>query len=103
MSEPAADDYGLSKLTPTKPIDAPALPYQPRDPRAYAPAIGLIACGGITAHHLAAYRAAGYNVVALCDIVESKARDRQAQFFPGADVYDDYRDVLRRDDIEVVD
>jgi predicted dehydrogenase len=33
----------------------------------------------------------------------SRARERQAQFYPDAAIYADYRDVLRRDDIEVVD
>ena len=79
------------------------LPYQPRDPRHYRPAIGLIACGGITHHHLTAYRAAGYNVVALCDLVLSRAKSRRDQFYPDAQVYRDYRKLLRRDDIEVVD
>jgi predicted dehydrogenase len=79
------------------------LPYQPRDPRHYRPAIGLIACGGITHHHLTAYRAAGYNVVALCDLVLSRAKSRRDQFYPDAQVYRDYRKLLRRDDVEVVD
>ncbi|HWQ12474.1 MAG TPA: Gfo/Idh/MocA family oxidoreductase, partial [Roseiflexaceae bacterium] len=55
------------------------------------------------AQHLAAYRHAGYNVVALCDRNEHKARDRQARYFPEAATYTDYHDLLRRDDIEVVD
>jgi len=84
-------------------IPAPALPYRPRDPRHYRPRIGLIACGGITKDHLAAYRAAGYRVAALCDPVLDRARKRKAEFYPEADVYRDYRDVLARDDIEVVD
>ncbi len=103
MSETIDDDYGLSKATPTTPIDAPDLPYSPRDPKTYRPAIGLIGCGGISAQHLTAYRKAGYNVVALCDLIEERARERQATYFPAADIYTDYRDLLRRDDIEVVD
>src|SRR5690349_19427802 len=82
---------------------APELPYQPRKPRRYNPPIGLIACGSITQSHLTAYRKAGFNVVALCDVVAEKARARQKEFFPDAKVYTDYRDVLGRDDIEVVD
>src|SRR5512132_3237523 len=96
-------DYALAKTAGDKPIDAPDLPYLPRDPRRYRPKIGLIACGGITAYHLKAYKAAGYDVAALCDVDESKARARQREFYPAAAVYTDYRDVLRRDDIEVLD
>ena len=82
---------------------APRLPYRPRDPKRYRPAIGLVACGGIARHHLAAYRAAGYRVVALCDAVLSRARRLKRDFFPEAKVYGDYRDLLARDDVEVVD
>jgi predicted dehydrogenase len=96
-------DYALAKTAGDKPIQAPELPYLPRDPRRYRPKIGLIACGGITAYHLKAYKAAGYDVAALCDVDESKARARQREFYPAAAVYTDYRDVLRRDDIEVLD
>jgi predicted dehydrogenase len=84
-------------------IQAPQLPYKPRDPKKYRPAIGLIGCGGITKDHLTAYRAAGYRVSALCDVVLSKAEGRKAEFYPQADVYGDYRELLKRDDIEVVD
>lgn len=84
-------------------LPAPDLPYRPVEPRTYRPAIALIGCGGITGAHLAAYQAAGYNVVALCDLDEARAADRRAAFYPQAAVYTDYRDVLRRDDVEVVD
>jgi predicted dehydrogenase len=96
-------DYSLSGKSPHTRIEAPDLPYKPRDPQSYHPAIGMIACGGITQHHLAAYKQAGYNVVALCDLIEERARKRQQEFFPNAYVTTDYREVLERDDIEVVD
>lgn len=102
MSE-QADDYGLSVVPDAVEVAAPDLAYLPRDPQGYAPAIGLVGCGGISAYHLAAYRTAGYNVVALCDRNDDKVRSRQREFFPDAAVYADYRDLLRRDDIEVVD
>ncbi len=79
------------------------LPYLPRDPRNYRPPIALIGCGGIATNHLKAYRKAGYNIAALCDIDIEKAKERQQEFFPDAIVYEDWRDVMRRDDIEVVD
>jgi len=84
-------------------LPAPNLPYRPIEPQTYHPAIALIGCGGITGAHLAAYQAAGYNVVALCDLDEARAANRRAAFYPQASVYTDYRDVLRRDDVEVVD
>jgi predicted dehydrogenase len=73
------------------------------DPRRYHPPIGLIACGGITWQHLKAYKKAGYNVVALCDKIVDRAEQRRKEFFPKAEVYSDYRDLLKRTDIEVVD
>ncbi len=91
------------RVDPTRIIAAPRLPYQPRKPRKYDPAIGLIGCGSITQAHLRAYRAAGYRVVALCDRQIDRARKRKREFFPEADVYTDHRDMLRREDIEVVD
>jgi predicted dehydrogenase/GNAT superfamily N-acetyltransferase len=83
--------------------DFPSIPYQPKDPQDYNPPIGLIGCGGITVQHLRAYRGAGYQVVALCDLDEARALQRRDEFYPEAKVYTDYRDVLARKDIEVVD
>lgn len=103
MPDKTEDDYSLSKTTPDRKIAAPDLPYQPRDPKSYRPKIGMIACGGITETHLKAYKQAGYDVVALCDLIEARAKKRQSQFYPKAYVTTDYRQVLERDDIEVVD
>ncbi len=86
-----------------KKIAAPKIPYWPRDPKKYNPPIGLIGCGGITEKHLAAYKAAGYRVVAFCDTDEPRAKERRLQFYPKADVYTEYLDLLEREDIEVVD
>lgn len=85
------------------PSDLEIIDFRPSTPKAYRPAIGLVGCGGITVEHLAAYRNAGFNVAALCDLRIEQARHRASQFFPDADVYQDYRELLRRDDIEVVD
>jgi predicted dehydrogenase len=41
--------------------------------------------------------------VALCDLIRQRAEQRREQFYPQADVYTDYRKVLDRQDIEVVD
>jgi len=95
--------YGLSQVPLAAEAAAPELEYRPRDPRRYHPPIGLIGCGSISEYHLAAYRRAGYNVVALCDLNESRARARRTEFYPEARVYTDYQDLLRLDEIEVVD
>jgi predicted dehydrogenase len=84
-------------------MPAPKLPYQPRDPKRYRPNIALVGCGGITKHHLTVYRRAGYSVVALCDVDLARAEARRAEYFPEAEVYREWRQVLKRDDIEVVD
>jgi predicted dehydrogenase len=97
------DDYGLSNPITGALIEAPALPYLPRNPKNYSPAIGVIGCGGIVVQHLNAYRHAGFRVTALCDHTEGKARAYQERFYPDATVMADYRALLRRDEIEVVD
>jgi predicted dehydrogenase len=96
-------DYSLSAKSPQASLSAPDLPYRPRDPEDYRPAIGMIACGGITETHCKAYTQAGYNVVALCDLIEERAKKRQAEFFPNATITTDYREVLARKEIAVVD
>jgi predicted dehydrogenase len=97
------EDQLLDEAARIREMPAPDLPYQPRDPKTYRPGIGLIGCGDITTHHLTAYRDAGYSVVALCDVVEDCARQRQKEYYPEAKVYTDYGKVLRSDDVEVVD
>jgi predicted dehydrogenase len=99
----AKGTYGLAEIKGAKAMSAPKLPYQPRDPKTYRPAIGLIGCGGITDQHLTAYKAAGYRVVALADTTEARANEKRAKFFPKAAIYTDYRELIARDDIEVVD
>jgi predicted dehydrogenase len=103
MAEESDVNYSPTAASVGKQIEAPELPYRPRDPKDYRPQIGLIACGSITKDHLAAYRAAGYRVAALCDPILQRARQRKTEFYPEAKVYRDYRDLLKRDDIEVVD
>jgi len=84
-------------------FDAPKLAYEPPRPKKYNPPIGLIGCGGISASHLAAYKEQGYNVVALCDLIPERAEKRRSEFFPHAKTYVDYKQLLKHDDIEVVD
>lgn len=103
MAETLADNYGLSEVKATAHIAAPSLFYQPPNPASYRPAIGVIGCGGIAVQHLNAYRHAGYRVAALCDHTEAKARDYQTKFYPDAVVATDYRELLAREEIDVVD
>ena len=95
--------YGLSAQTALKKIAAPDLPYRPQNPREYRPNIALVGCGGISDQHLKAYKKARYKVVALCDADLTKAASRRKQFFPKAEIFTDYRELLKRDDIEVID
>jgi predicted dehydrogenase len=96
-------EYGLSAQKASRKMRAPVLPYRPINPKKYKPGIALIACGGITEQHLKAYKKARYNVVALCDADITKAIARRKKFYPKAKVYTDYRDILKHDDVEVVD
>ncbi len=97
------DSYGLSAGSSRKEAPAPSLPYQPADPATWRPKIGLVGCGGISVQHLRAYQAAGYEVTALCDRAEAKAKAMQEKYYPRAAVFTDYRRVFAREEIEVVD
>ncbi len=96
------DDYGIGKLADDTAIEAPELPYRPRDPRSYSPEIGLIGCGEITDWHLKAYRAAGYRVTAMMDTVRLHAEKRRAEHYPEARVFTDHAELLATG-VEVVD
>jgi predicted dehydrogenase len=84
-------------------VKAPSFEYRPTDPKEFRPKIALIGCGGITLHHLTAYRAAGYEVAAFCDTIADRAEKRREAFYPNAAVFTDYRYILDLKDIEVVD
>lgn len=84
-------------------LTLPDLDYRPARPRRFKPRIGLVACGGITQSHLAAYRKAGYSVVAMADLDITRAEARRDAFFPKADVYTDPGAIFARDDVNVVD
>nr|MCS5540158.1 Gfo/Idh/MocA family oxidoreductase [Roseibacillus sp.] len=57
----------------------------------------------ISEFHLKAYRKCGYDVVAFASRTRNKAEAKRDEFYPEAEVYDDHRAILERDDIEVVD
>jgi predicted dehydrogenase len=95
--------YGLKELTADKRVAAPILAYEPPMPRKYNPAVALVGCGGVSPRHLTAYKKMGLHVVAICDRHRERAEERRDEFFPDAAIYTDYRQMLKRDDIEVVD
>ena len=94
MSQPPASQSSAS---------LPQLPYLTRDPKDICLKIGMVGCGGITSYHLQAYKAAGYEVVAFSDINLQAATNRRDEFYPLAQVYTDHRDLLKIEDIQVVD
>jgi predicted dehydrogenase len=96
------DNYDL-KSTAATIVAAPILPYEPPRPRSYQPKLGLIGCGGITQHHLQAYRAAGWEVVAFYNPTREKAEQRRAEFYPHATVCASVAELLAMPEIEVVD
>lgn len=96
-------NYALAAGKPARAFPAPRLAYQPPQPKRLRPGIGLIGCGGITKAHLDAYRTAGWKVVALCDTHREAAEARRVEFYPEAEIYTDYRSLLARSDVAVVD
>lgn len=96
-------NYALDAGQSGKRIAAPELAYRPRPPRDRSTPIGLIGTGGIAIQHLTAYRDAGLNVVAVANRTVAKAKKLARRFFPQAALYSDYREVLARPDIAVVD
>lgn len=99
----ADDDLRVDSRQAEREIPAPQIEYLPPMPRGPSPGIGLVGCGGVSAYHLAAYREAGFPVVALCSRTRAKAEARRDEFAPHADVCDDWRELIARDDVGVVD
>src|ERR1051326_4148671 len=64
--------------------------------------VGIIGCGDISKSHLAGWQATpDGEVVACCDSDEARARERAAA--SGADVYTDWKELLKRADVDAVD
>ena len=97
------DDYGLSAAKKVVEINPPKVNYRPKVPKCYRPKIAMIGTGGISEFHLKAYRKCGYEVAAFASRTRSKAKAKRDEFFPEAEVYDDYHAILERKDIEVLD
>ena len=102
MTTPDAGTYALRTITVGE-FTAPILPYQPPAPRKYRPRIGLIGAGGIASAHLDAYRAAGWEVAAICNRTQAKAEALAQTYAPQAMITDRYEDILADPSINVVD
>jgi predicted dehydrogenase len=95
-------NYDLKTIVAGR-IPAPVFPYGPPSPVGPAPKIGLIGCGGITEHHLKAYKAAGWEVAAFYDANPSAAENRRKEFYPDARVCKSVAEMLDDPEIKVVD
>jgi predicted dehydrogenase len=98
-----AEDYGLSKIESQREVIAPELAWLPLRPDTSRHGIGMIGCGGIAGEQLKAYAAAGYRVVALCDLDGERARKLRDLHYPEAFVTTDHRALLARAEVTVVD
>lgn len=92
--------YATRPEIPERP--APDLPYRPAA-NAHPAKIALIGAGGIAVQHLTAYKAAGYEVAAICDVRRASAEELRDRFYPNAAVFDDYRRALDLPGIDVAD
>jgi predicted dehydrogenase len=99
MSE--RDDYALASKEAAE-VPAPELDYRPPHPERRH-GIALVGAGGISFAHLEAYRVHGFEVVAIHSKNRDHAVERRDEFFPDADVVEDYDTLLRRDDVDVLD
>ena len=97
------DDLRVDSKQAEREIPAPQVAYLPPTPHGPSPGIGLVGCGGVSSFHLAAYREAGFPIVALCSRTRAKAEARRDAFAPHAGVCGDWRELIARDDVGVVD
>ncbi len=99
---PDTDTFALRGMAVAE-VAAPDIDYLPPAPRSWRPRIGLIGAGGIAASHLDAYRAAGWEVAAICNRTLSRAEARRDEYFPDARIMSDAADLLADPSIDVVD
>ena len=63
----------------------------------------LVGCGTVASNHLAALQLMeGVEIVALCDLIESKARDLSDMYAKGARIYIDYETMLDQEKPDAV-
>lgn len=79
------------------------LPYKPAELQGKPPKIALVGCGGITRHHLQAYKQADYEVVAFCDVDLERAEERRDAFYPEAIATVELAEALEAPGVEIVD
>ena len=79
------------------------LDFAPPVPRRLDRGIGLVGCGWVAGMQLAAYRAAGFSVVALTDHDLAKAEALRDARYPDAVVHRDVQSLLADEAVEVVD
>lgn len=103
MSEIEAKEQRAIAASVDRACEAPILNYQAPQPKQLKPRIGLIGCGGITHTHLSAYQNMGWDVVAMCDLHLDSAKAKAEQYYPEANIYSDYHDLLKDNSIDVVD
>ena len=68
--------------------------------------IGIVGCGGISRWAHSTYYTEHKDrvqVVAVCDILPDRVEAFRKEFYPGAETYTDYRELLKRDDLDAVD
>ena len=96
-------DYGLSPEKPSVTIAAPSIQYLPPKPKKYNPKIALIGTGGISEYHLKAYQKCGFEVTALANRTVGKAKTLRDKYFPKASIHQDFQEILRMEEVEVID
>lgn len=80
-----------------------AIDYRPRRPLTLDRSIAMVGVGSIAAMAARAYRAAGYRVVAVCDVDRARAEAFRDRFFPQATAYTDLEVLLAHEEAEVID
>ena len=103
MSNEETSGYGLSASKERSEIAAPLVDYLPANPVNKDIPIALVGAGGITEYHLKNYKELGLNVVAIANRSIDKAKQRRDEFFPDAEVFQNYEDLLEEEHIQVVD
>ena len=96
------DTYALKSASLPK-IDVPDVSYRPPVPVHYRPQIGIIGTGRISASHLDAYRAAGWDVAGIWNRTRAKAEAKAAEYCPSARIAEDWQSLLADPEIGVID
>ena len=101
-SKISQDTYAL-KSSSSKLIKAPNFDYKPPTTKSYNPNIAIVGTGGISSTHLAAYKKAKYKVKVLYNRTLTKAKKLRDQYFPKADITNNFNDILNNEKIDILD